>query len=160
MSRSYCKTNRDAGVASVPEFGLPKTAGMNRITSSVLLLLIGCVHLPARAEWKLIDLTDEAAFYVEEFFEPGPPARIWEVVDYRQPNASGARSSRVLWEIDCARSRVRTLIFSSHALRMGMGEPISVDRIPGEWVVPPEDSPLESVFILACGVEPVAGPKT
>lgn len=135
---------------------------MRQTSWSFLLPLLGlcCGSAPAHAEWKLIDLTDEAAFYVEEFFEPGPPARVWEVVDYRQPAASGMRSARVLWEVDCARSRVRTLIFSSHPNRMGMGEAISVDRTPGAWTLPPEDSPLESVFILACGTEPVAGPKT
>lgn len=134
---------------------------MKRKSLSVLLSLLGlCGIVPAHAEWKLLDLTDEAAFYVEEFFEPGPPARIWEVVDYLQPSASGMRSARVLWEIDCAQSLARTLIFVSYPNRMGMGEAISVDRTPGAWTRPPADSPLESVFIVTCGAEPVSGPKT
>lgn len=130
--------------------------------TTFLWLLCGgfLFSLPVRAEWKLLDLTDEAAYYVNEIFEPGPVAKVWGMVDYREPNQLGSRSAKILWEIDCARSRVRTLLFSLHPNRMGMGDALRVDRSPGEWSLPPEDSHQESLFILACGIEPIVGPKT
>lgn len=125
------------------------------------LLLLTCLCVaPARAEWKLIDFTEEAAFYIDDFFEPGPVARLWEMVDYREPNQFGSQSAKILWEVDCARSRVRTLMFSSHPHRMGIGEAVSIDSTPGEWALPAEDTPQEALFILACGFEPSVGPKT
>ena len=133
---------------------------MKRTFLSVLLLVLWLAPLSARAEWKLIDFTDEAAFYIDDFCEPGHKARVWELVDYHQPNQFGSHSAKILWEVDCARSKVRTLSFTSHPHRMGVGEPVSIDNNPGEWALPPEDSPQESVFILACGFEPSAGPKT
>jgi hypothetical protein len=126
----------------------------------LLSLSFLCGAAPARAEWKLIDFTEEAAFYIDDFFEPGQKARVWELVDYHQSNQFGSHSAKILWEVDCARSMVRTLSFSSHPHRMGIGEPVSVENNPGEWALPPEYSPQESVFILACGFEPSAGPKT
>ena len=126
----------------------------------LVMLLSGLAPGAAHATWKLIDFTDDAAFYVDDFFEHGPKAKVWELVDYRVPNEFGSQSARILWEVDCTRSAVRTLSFSSHPHRMGIGEPISTDNRVGEWVLPPEDSPQEAVFILACGFEPFAGPKT
>ena len=130
--------------------------------TTLLLLLCWCClsSSPVRAEWKLLELTDDAAYYVDEVFQPGVVARVWGLVDYRQPNQLGSRSAKILWEIDCARSRVRTLLSSLHPNRMGMGEALRVDRSPGEWALPPEDSHEEALFILACGIEPIAGPKT
>ncbi len=133
---------------------------MKAVVLSLALCLTGLVTTTAHAAWKLIDFTDEAAFYIDDFFEPGPQPRIWELVDYRVPNEFGSQSARILWEVDCTRSVVRTLSFSSHPHRMGIGEPISIDNRVGEWALPPEYSPQEAVFILACGFEPAAGPKT
>jgi hypothetical protein len=133
---------------------------MNRTFLPALLLLCGVAASPALAAWKLIDFNDEAAFYIEDFFEPGPNVRVWELVDYRVPDQFGTQSAKILWEVDCARSRVRTLSFTSHPHRMGIGEPISTDHAASDWALPPDDSPQESVFILVCGFEPSAGPKT
>ncbi len=115
---------------------------------------------PARAEWKLIEFTDEAAFYVEDYFERGPKTLIWELVDYKKPNKFGNLSAKILWEVDCAHSQMRSLMFSSHPFRMGIGEPLTMDKSTGEWEVPVEDSAQEEIFILACGFEPQLGPKT
>lgn len=124
------------------------------------LLLAGlCAAAPAQAEWKLIDFTEEAAFYVDDFFEPGPTVQVWQLVDYKEPNQFGNLSAKILWEVDCVHSVVRPLMYSSHPFRMGIGEAMSADPSAGAWARPPEDSPQESVFILVCGREPVAGPK-
>lgn len=133
---------------------------MKRLLLTVLLPLLCAAPPAARAEWKLIDFTDEAAFYIDDFFETGQKARVWELVDYHQPNQFGSHSAKILWEVDCVRSMVRTLSFTSHPHRMGIGEPVSIENHPGDWSLPPEYSPQESVFILACGFEPSAGPKT
>ncbi|MCE2870759.1 MAG: hypothetical protein LW714_05010 [Oxalobacteraceae bacterium] len=115
---------------------------------------------PALAEWKLIEFTDEAAFYVDDFFERGPKTLIWELVDYKKPNKFGNLSAKILWEVDCAHSQMRSLMFSSHPYRMGIGEPLSMDKSAGEWEVPAEDSAHETIFVLGCGFEPQLGPKT
>lgn len=114
----------------------------------------------ARAEWKLVEFNDEAAFYVDDFFERGAITMIWELVDYKKPNKFGNLSAKILWEVDCARSQMRPLMFSSHPFRMGIGEPLSMDKSAGEWEVPAEDSAHETIFVLGCGFEPQLGPKT
>jgi len=57
-----------------------------------LLSLLCAVPIGVRAEWKLIDFTDEAAFYIDDFFEPGQKARVWEMIDYREPFYLSQRS--------------------------------------------------------------------
>jgi len=113
-----------------------------------------------QAEWKLIDTTEEAAFFVDDFFEPGRVVMIWQLVEYKVPNKFGNLSAKILWEVDCVHSQMRSKMFSSHPFRMGIGEALSMDRSTGEWETPSEDTPQEAIFILACGFEPQLGPKT
>ena len=126
----------------------------------LMLVALLSATLPARAEWKLVDMTEEAAFYIDDFFEPGPKALLWGLVDYPRPNPSGHLSAKILWEVDCVHSRLRSLMRSSHPHHMGVGEAASVDKTEGEWLKPPEDSLQETIFILACGIEPSAGKRT
>ena len=41
----------------------------------ILLSLMGCVSFSlspsVQAEWKVIDVTEDAAYFVDDFFEPG-----------------------------------------------------------------------------------------
>ena len=113
-----------------------------------------------QAEWKLIDTTEEAAFFVDDFFEPGRVVMIWQLVEYKVPNKFGNLSAKILWEVDCVHSQMRSKMFSSHPFRMGIGEALSMDKSTGEWETPAEDTPQEAIFILACGFEPQLGPKT
>jgi len=130
----------------------------------ILLLLMGWMFFLspslAHAEWKLIDTTEEAAFFVDDFFEPGRTVAIWELVEYKVPNKFGNLSAKILWEVDCVHSQMRSKMFSSHPFRMGIGEALSMDKSTGEWETPAEDTPQEAIFILACGFEPQLGPKT
>jgi hypothetical protein len=134
------------------------------IMKKILLLLIGWMFFfspsLAHAEWKLIDTTEEAAFFVDDFFEPGRTVAIWELVEYKVPNKFGNLSAKILWEVDCVHSQMRSKMFSSHPFRMGIGEALSMDKSTGEWETPAEDTPQEAIFILACGFEPQLGPKT
>lgn len=130
----------------------------------ILLLLMGWMFFLspslAHAEWKLIDTTEEAAFFVDDFFEPGRTVAIWQLVEYKVPNKFGNLSAKILWEVDCVHSQMRSKMFSSHPFRMGIGEALSMDKSTGEWETPAEDTPQEAIFILACGFEPQLGPKT
>lgn len=85
---------------------------------------------------------------------------IWELVEYKVPNKYGNLSAKILWEVDCIHSQMRSLMFSSHPFRMGIGEALSMDKTVGEWETPSEDSAQESIFIFGCGFEPRLGPKT
>ena len=129
-----------------------------------LLSFIGWAFLfgspVVQAEWKLIDTTEEAAYFVDDFFQPGRTVAIWQLVDYRVPNKFGNLSAKILWEVDCVHSQMRSMMFSSHPFRMGIGEALSMDKSTGEWETPAEDTPQEAIFILACGFEPQLGPKT
>lgn len=129
-----------------------------------LLSFIGWAFLfgspVVQAEWKLIDTTEEAAYFVDDFFQPGRTVAIWQLVDYRVPNKFGNLSAKILWEVDCVHSQMRSMMFSSHPFRMGIGEALSMDKSTGEWEIPAEDSPQEAIFVLACGFEPQLGPKT
>lgn len=130
----------------------------------ILLTLLGGVFFfsssTVNAEWKVIDVTEDAAYFVDDFFEPGRTVAIWQLVDYKVPNKFGNLSAKILWEVDCVHSQMRSKMFSSHPFRMGIGEALSMDKSTGEWETPAEDTPQEAIFILACGFEPQLGPKT
>ena len=134
------------------------------IMKKILLSLVGWMFFIAspvvQAEWKLIDTTEEAAFFVDDFFQLGRTVEIWQLVDYRVPNKFGNLSAKILWEVDCVHSQMRSKMFSSHPFRMGIGEALSMDKSTGEWEIPTEDSPQEAIFVLACGFEPQLGSKT
>ncbi len=127
----------------------------------LLALLMCCWLMPARAEWKLIDFNDGEAIYLNDFFRPGcDTTRMWMLIDYREPTSQGSLSVKLLWEVDCPARAVRTLRYSSHPHRMGIGDAMKVDETPGEWARPPEDSPQETIFVMVCRFDPNAGPKT
>ena len=130
----------------------------------ILLSLMGCVSFSlspsVQAEWKVIDVTEDAAYFVDDFFEPGRTVAIWQLVDYKVPNKFGNLSAKILWEVDCVHSQMRSKMFSSHPFRMGVGEALTMDKSTGEWETPAEDTQQEAIFILACGFEPQLGPKT
>ena len=130
----------------------------------ILLSLIGCMSFSlsssVQAEWKVIDVTEDAAYFVDDFFEPGRTVAIWQLVDYKVPNKFGNLSAKILWEVDCVHSQMRSKMFSSHPFRMGIGEALTMDKSTGEWETPAEDTQQEAIFILACGFEPQLGPKT
>jgi hypothetical protein len=134
------------------------------IMKKILLSLMGCVSLSlspsVQAEWKVIDVTEDAAYFVDDFFEPGRTVAIWQLVDYKVPNKFGNLSAKILWEVDCVHSQMRSKMFSSHPFRMGIGEALTMDKSTGEWETPAEDTQQEAIFILACGFEPQLGPKT
>jgi hypothetical protein len=134
------------------------------IMKKILLSLMGCVSLSlspsVQAEWKVIDVTEDAAYFVDDFFEPGRTVAIWQLVDYKVPNKFGNLSAKILWEVDCVHSQMRSKMFSSHPFRMGVGEALTMDKSTGEWETPAEDTQQEAIFILACGFEPQLGPKT
>ena len=130
----------------------------------ILLSLRGCVSFSlspsVQADWKVIDVTEDAAYFVDDFFEPGRTVAIWQLVDYKVPNKFGNLSAKILWEVDCVHSQMRSKMFSSHPFRMGIGEALTMDKSTGEWETPAEDTQQEAIFILACGFEPQLGPKT
>jgi hypothetical protein len=134
------------------------------IMKKILLSLMGCVSFSlspsVQAEWKVIDVTEDAAYFVDDFFEPGRTVAIWQLVDYKVPNKFGNLSAKILWEVDCVHSQMRSKMFSSHPFRMGIGEALTMDKSTGEWETPAEDTQQEAIFILACGFEPQLGPKT
>jgi len=133
---------------------------MKKILLSLLCGVFFFSSTAVHAEWKLIDTTEDAAFFVDDFFEPGRTVAIWELVEYKVPNKFGNLSAKILWEVDCVHSQMRSKMFSSHPFRMGIGEALSMDKSTGEWETPAEDTPQEAIFILACGFEPQLGPKT
>ena len=129
--------------------------------SLIAALLMFCCFSSARAEWKLIDVKDGQAFYINDFFRPGgDTTRMWMLIEYREPTPQGSLSVTLLWEVDCAARTMRTLRYSSFPYRMGIGDAIKVDETPGVWIKPDEDSPQETMFVLICRFDPNAGPKT
>lgn len=129
--------------------------------SLLAALLLCCCLSSARAEWKLIDFNDGEAVYINDFFRPGgATTRMWMLIEYRERTPVGSLSVKLLWEVDCAASAMRTLRYASYPLRMGFGDAIKVDETPGEWIKPAEDSPQETMFVLICRFDPNQGPKT
>jgi hypothetical protein len=129
--------------------------------SLIAALLMFCCFSSAHAEWKLIDVKDGQAFYINDFFRPGgDTTRMWMLIEYREPTPQGSLSVTLLWEVDCAARTMRTLRYSSFPYHMGIGDAIKVDETPGEWIKPAEESPQETMFVLICRFDPNAGPKT
>jgi hypothetical protein len=129
--------------------------------SLIAALWMFCCFSSAHAEWKLIDVKDGQAFYINDFFRPGgDTTRMWMLIEYREPTPQGSLSVTLLWEVDCAARAMRTLRYSSFPYRMGIGDAIKVDETPGEWIKPAEESPQETMFVLICRFDPNEGPKT
>lgn len=129
--------------------------------SLIAVLLMFCCLSSARAEWKLLEFNDGEAVYINDFFRPGgTTTRMWMLIEYREPTPQGNLSVKLLWEVDCAARAMRTLRYSSHPHRMGIGDAMKVDETPGEWARPKEDSPQETMFVLICRFDPNDGPKT
>ena len=103
-----------------------------RFVSIVLLLLAAA---PAWAELTEIATRDDQTLLLDTATvrKDGTLRRAWTVCNYSVPNADGALSTRSLMEYDCATSRYRILILSTHSECMAEGPPIHVEAAASPW---------------------------
>lgn len=110
------------------------------------------------AQWVKIDSAESVSIYADpsSIKRVGSFARMWELVDYLQPEdfaGQAFRSSRVLREFDCDTSEMRTIAFTIFTEPMARGNVVHshrVDRSDWEFVEP--YSLGEASFRMACNV--------
>ena len=100
---------------------------------AIALLLFAAA--PAWAELTEIATRDEQTLLLDTttIQKDGDLRRAWTVCNYAVPNADGALSTRSLMEYDCAASRYRILILSTHPECMAEGQPLHVEAAASPW---------------------------
>jgi hypothetical protein len=98
---------------------------------ALLLLAVS----PASAELTEIASRDEQTLLLdtETIQKDGTLRRAWTVCNYAVPNADGALSTRSLIEYDCAASRYRILMLSTHSECMAEGQALHVEAATSPW---------------------------
>jgi hypothetical protein len=118
------------------------------------------------AEWITVwtdDIKDRSGWYnswlvdAESLIGKGQTRRAWIVVNMRtdaKVSTGNRRSTRMLWQIDCAEQRFRRLAFSAHRGAMGKGRVIASDDRETDWGYAPPDTGAEAAIKFACSIEP------
>lgn len=120
----------------------------------VLCFLIILVAAPALAEW--IRWTSEGSDVATGYIDPtkvrrdGSLVRIWEVLDYKKPDAIGGLSTRFLAEYDCKEERVRNLSVSGHSGPMATGKILISSESPSEWKNIPPNTGIAALLKTVC----------
>lgn len=100
----------------------------------LVALLLTAMSVAAQ-NW--VDVTESAD--VVHYIDPGTIRsnghlrRVWEIMDYRQRQRSGAMSTRLLAEYDCKEDRYRILSISRHSDQMARGQVIDSLGEPSAW---------------------------
>ena len=95
-----------------------------------LVLILAAICMPAVAMKRTGETPDGTWYYLESSVRDGV-VRAWMLLDRRVPDA-GARSSKVLYEVDCRERKVRV---SMRNYAGQLGEGAAVSSIDGtEWM--------------------------
>lgn len=122
--------------------------------SSAVLLFFLCNA--AHADWLAMGKTENGNEY---FLDPSTKVlrtrpRVWMLVNFPRPDENKVRSTRTLYEADCAEGRLRFLSKSVHSRIDAGGKTIAGTNNPGEWLYPPPETPAEMVFAYLCPKNP------
>ena len=107
--------------------------GIMRAILTALLLLAGT---SAWAEWVKVAEAGDIAFYVDPATvdNKGGIRQVSVIQDYAGQEPGGVRSRRVLYEIDCAGERLRSLSVTEHSEPMARGERVKFREGESEWM--------------------------
>ena len=105
---------------------------MRALLTGVLLL----AATSAWAEWVKVTETSDTAFYVDpaSIGDKGPFRQVSVLQDYAGQEPGGVRSRQVLYEIDCAGERLRSLAVSEHPEPMAQGGRVSSLERESVWL--------------------------
>lgn len=90
---------------------------------------------PAWAAWTKVAEEGGTAFYIDPatVSASGNVRRASVVQDYAQPESGGVRSRRVLYEVDCAAERLRSVAVSEYAEPMAQGKALGSSERESDW---------------------------
>ena len=114
----------------------------------------------ASAEWVKVSEASDTVFYVDpaSITDQGGFRRVSVMEDTANPEPGAARSRRVLYEIDCALNRLRSLSITGYSEPMGQGEEVASWEGESGWLsiaaitgsnIPPR-TPYRQVVRFVC----------
>jgi hypothetical protein len=128
--------------------------GMRKV---ILMLLLAIVSSSAMADWVAVDHNKYATGYANPatIVKDGNIAKMWTLVDCKTTTffsgGSPFMSIKSQEEFDCKERKLRTLVYTLHAVKMGEGEVIFRDSNPRKWEPVLPGSAMEDFLKIACG---------
>lgn len=105
-----------------------------RVVLSTLLILLAAS--PACADPVKVTEAGGTAYYVESesISSKGNVQRASVVHDYAKPESGGVRSRRVMYEINCAAERLRSVSATEHSEPMAQGGVVNSWERESDWL--------------------------
>jgi|688.fasta_scaffold595812_2 hypothetical protein len=75
--------------------------------------------------------------------------RAWIMMDYKE-SETRARSVKMLWEVDCAEERKRTLTAAAYSGQRGAGDNVYSQDQPSDWEYPVTETAGYTVLQMIC----------
>lgn len=129
---------------------------MRAVLSALLLLTAAS----AWAGWVKVAEAGDTAYYVdpESVSDQGNVRRVAVIHDYATEEPGGVRSRRVVYEIECAGERLRSLSATEHSEPMAQGKTLHSWERESDWlyVAPttgsnlPPRTPLRPIVRFVC----------
>ncbi len=105
-----------------------------RVVLSTLLILLAAN--PACADAVKVTEAGGTAYYVESesISSEGNVQRVSVVHDHAKPESGGVRSRRVMYEINCAAERLRSVSATEHSEQMAQGVVVNSWERESDWL--------------------------
>lgn len=130
-----------------------ETQMRRNITINTLLLLSLFVTGSAWAEWKVVDETEKAFFYIDPatIRKEGNLRKVWEITDLKTRETDVAMSKRARTEYDCKNERWRLLALSTYSESMVKGKELfNMRGGPTDWSDIPPRTAVETTLKIVC----------
>ena len=135
---------------------------MGKLIFVLVLVFASCAvtaTVGIKRGWVQVFDDDESTTYVypTSIHRQGEKAVMWSLVAFKKPQTNPRakdtfRSERSEEEYDCQGRQFRTLSYSFHREKMGIGAAIYSKATPDQWQVVLPDSDIEILWKIACGV--------
>ena len=123
----------------------------------IVMLLLVVSGKAIAGEWVAVNHNKYATGYANPatIVKDGNIAKMWTLVDCKTmtffSGGSPFMSIKSQEEFDCKEKKLRTLVYTLHAVKMGEGEVIFRDSNPRKWEPVLPDSAMEDFLKIACG---------
>jgi hypothetical protein len=123
----------------------------------ILMLLLVAGGKAIAEEWVAVNHNKYATGYANPatIVKDGNIAKMWTLVDCKTmtffSGGSPFMSIKSQEEFDCKEKKLRTLVYTLHAVKMGEGEAIFSDSNPRKWEPVLPGSAMEDFLKIACG---------
>jgi hypothetical protein len=118
----------------------------------LFLVCILILSSAVRADWVLVDETDEELFFYDPttIRKDGNMRRVWRLQNFKQPDEDGVMSRRYHTEYDCKEERFRYLDISTHSQPMSYGKTLATGQGSREWYGIPPRTTSEIMLKIVC----------